>query len=511
MTEARDPSSERGLTNGRRGLLATIWRHRSRLLAILDVLTIGGIFMAAYYLRFHVEFLAIKRVPVADAELYLKGGWFLAGVWTFFIWRDGGYADDLHGVRGPVARYRSLLLAGVYAMGALMSLSFLFRDFLLSRQVYLMTGGSALAALVLWRLLFSGLDRLLAARGVTAQRVVIVGRGHTADAVSDQLAHHNPTMRVIGVVQWSGTDTGDTGDAGDTGGKRRTAEYPVLGPLAELKAIYQRTPFDTLVLSPGEGSSTLDGSPQIVETLNFCESHGVSVYMSPGSFNVAVTLREVGTFGDTPLIRIQDASLHPVYALAKRTIDLLVATVALLLTLPVCLVVAILIKTTSKGPVIFSQIRAGLHGRPFKMYKFRSMVAGADKKLGEVVDIDALAEPVFKVENDPRVTPFGRFLRRSSIDELPQLLNVLNGQMSLVGPRPEELQLVERYDPWQRRRLKAKPGITGYQQVVNRGANSLEERVKYDLVYLKHQSLLFDLYILLRTIFVVARGTGTTR
>ena len=144
------------------------------------------------------------------------------------------------------------------------------------------------------------------------------------------------------------------------------------------------------------------------------------------------------------------------------------------------------------------------------MYKFRSMVCDAERKLAELVDIESLAEPVFKLRNDPRVTRVGGFLRRTGLDEIPQLINVLKGEMSIVGPRPEERALVEKYDPWQRRRLKAKPGITGYQQIVNRGHPDLSERIKYDLIYLKHQSLLLDLYIMAQTILVVVRGTGVT-
>jgi lipopolysaccharide/colanic/teichoic acid biosynthesis glycosyltransferase len=142
------------------------------------------------------------------------------------------------------------------------------------------------------------------------------------------------------------------------------------------------------------------------------------------------------------------------------------------------------------------------------MYKFRSMVEDAEERLGELVDFDKIEEPVFKLSEDPRVTPVGKFLRRTSLDETPQMINVLLGSMSLVGPRPEQVELVARYTPWQRRRLKAKPGITGYQQVMSRGDLSLARRIEYDLYYLKFQSLFLDLYILFKTLIVVLRGDG---
>jgi exopolysaccharide biosynthesis polyprenyl glycosylphosphotransferase len=247
-----------------------------------------------------------------------------------------------------------------------------------------------------------------------------------------------------------------------------------------------------------------------MEVVNFCEEKKISIYMLPSSFDIAVSPSEAGSFSGMALIRLRDASLNPVYALVKRVMDVSIALVVLVLGLPIWMLIALLIKLTSKGPVIFAQIRAGLHGRPFTMYKFRSMIADAEEKLKEHVDIDGLEEPVFKIKNDPRVTPLGRILRRYGLDEIPQLVNVLRGEMSLVGPRPEEMEIIHRYNPWQRRRLKAKPGITGYQQVSNRGEPVLSERIKYDLIYLKHQSFFLDVYIILKTSIVLLRGEGTT-
>jgi lipopolysaccharide/colanic/teichoic acid biosynthesis glycosyltransferase len=184
------------------------------------------------------------------------------------------------------------------------------------------------------------------------------------------------------------------------------------------------------------------------------------------------------------------------------------STAALLVSLPVIGVIAVLVKLTSKGRVFFAQERVGENGRVFRMYKFRTMVEGAEEKLKDLVDLDKLTEPVFKLDQDPRITPLGRWLRRTSIDEIPQFFNVLRGDMSLVGPRPEEKAVVERYSIWQRRRLKVKPGITGLQQVECRGSKSLSERVLHDIAYIRRQSFLLDMSILLRTIFVVLIGRG---
>jgi lipopolysaccharide/colanic/teichoic acid biosynthesis glycosyltransferase len=211
---------------------------------------------------------------------------------------------------------------------------------------------------------------------------------------------------------------------------------------------------------------------------------------------------------DYPVIELRDASQHPGYRIVKRLMDILVSLVVLLVGLPLWLVIALLVKLTSEGPVIYIQDRVGLKGKPFKMYKFRSMVNNADAQLQGLIDFDRLPEPVFKIQQDLRVTPLGKILRRWSLDEVPQFFNVLLGNMSLVGPRPEQVELVEKYNLWQRRRLKAKPGITGYQQIMSRGDPSLEKRIGFDLYYLKHQGLWLDLYILLRTIVVVIQGDG---
>lgn len=194
----------------------------------------------------------------------------------------------------------------------------------------------------------------------------------------------------------------------------------------------------------------------------------------------------------------------------KRVLDIACALLALLATFPIWLVIMVAIKATSRGPVFFVQARAGENGRPFRMYKFRSMVVDAEDRLRELVNLEELADPVYKLADDPRVTAVGRWIRRFGLDELPQLLNVLKGDMSLVGPRPEAVGIAARYNPEQSKRLLAKPGITGYQQINNRGMPNMAARLQYDLFYLQHRSLLFDLWILAMTPLVIASGKEIT-
>lgn len=219
-------------------------------------------------------------------------------------------------------------------------------------------------------------------------------------------------------------------------------------------------------------------------------------------FGFAVGLLRFRHTGDArpPLTAIERA--------AKRAVDLSVALLLLPLLAPLMALIALAIKLDSRGPVFFRQVRIGQKGQPFTIYKFRSMVDGAERALDHLVDVDSLSEPAFKIPNDPRVTRMGRLIRRWSLDELPQLLNVLRGEMSLVGPRPEEARLVARYTDDQRRRLAVKPGITGPMQINGRGDLPFEERLRLELDYIENYSLARDLAILAATLPAVVRGAG---
>jgi lipopolysaccharide/colanic/teichoic acid biosynthesis glycosyltransferase len=278
-----------------------------------------------------------------------------------------------------------------------------------------------------------------------------------------------------------------------------------------VRSAYNACPFDALVLASPERASALGlaDTTGVRQVVNFCEETGVSVYMQPGSFEIAVATQEVGALSGVPLIRLQDASSHPLYTVVKRLMDVSLALLVLTTGLPIWIATGLLVKLTSRGPVVFSQTRAGLHGRPFRIYKFRTMVCDAEHRLGALVDVDEPSVHGLEIDkhDDPRVTKVGWFLRRTCLDEIPQLINVLKGEMSLVGPRPELQKFVSRYTHEERRRLKARPGITGYQQIMERH-RPLNKGLKYDLIYLKHQGLLLDLYILLMTPIVILRDRG---
>lgn len=191
------------------------------------------------------------------------------------------------------------------------------------------------------------------------------------------------------------------------------------------------------------------------------------------------------------------------YNIAKRSLDIMASLVGLILLSPIILIVAILIKLESEGPIVFSQKRIGLNKREFKMYKFRSMVQNAEELKEKLQKQNEMSGPMFKMKNDPRVTKVGKFIRKTSIDELPQLINVLKGDMSLVGPRPSLPKEVEKFEPWMLKRLEVKPGLTCYWQVSGRNNIDFEDWMKLDIKYVEDRSFLLDIKLIFKTVFVL--------
>jgi exopolysaccharide biosynthesis polyprenyl glycosylphosphotransferase len=249
---------------------------------------------------------------------------------------------------------------------------------------------------------------------------------------------------------------------------------------------------------------------QVQRVIRACETEGVEAWLLAEFFRTEISRTTLDDFYGRPVLVFRATPDKPVQLMLKRVVDV-VGSVVLLVVLAIpMLVVALLIRLTSPGPVLFRQQRAGLNGRPFTMYKFRTMVTNAEQLKHELEQLNEMSGPVFKITNDPRVTPIGRFLRRYSIDELPQLINVLRGEMSLVGPRPLPVDEVARFDDVShRRRLSVKPGLTCLWQISGRSElRDFKEWVRLDLEYIDHWSLWLDFKILLRTIPVVLTAKG---
>jgi exopolysaccharide biosynthesis polyprenyl glycosylphosphotransferase len=234
----------------------------------------------------------------------------------------------------------------------------------------------------------------------------------------------------------------------------------------------------------------------------------VDVHVSTGLLGVAASRVAVQRFGDAPVLGLRRVELTGFQQTLKRAFDIVVASFALVLLSPLMLVCAVAVRLSGPGPVLFRQPRVGRDGELFVMCKFRSMVPDAERQLTAVWERNEADGPLFKLQRDPRVTPAGRLLRAWSLDELPQLFNVLQGQMSLVGPRPPLPTEVESYDRWVRGRLRVKPGMTGLWQVSGRHRLSYEDYVHYDLFYVENWSLSMDLFIMLRTLPAVLGRTG---
>jgi len=276
-------------------------------------------------------------------------------------------------------------------------------------------------------------------------------------------------------------------------------------PISRLVELLHEHSANAVLVSP---RNTLFGT--IEEAIHACELEGVEVWLFADFFKTRLAETTVDEFAGHPMIVFATGPRATWHAVAKGILDIVGAAVLLVLVSPILLIAAITVKLTSPGPVLFRQRRAGLNGHPFSMLKFRSMVSNAEQLKQELAALNEMTGPVFKVKNDPRVTPVGRFLRKWSIDEFPQLLNVLWGEMSLVGPRPLPLDEVARFDdPAHRRRLSVKPGLTCLWQISGRNeVCDFTEWVRLDLEYIDNWSIWLDIEILLRTIPAVVSGAG---
>jgi exopolysaccharide biosynthesis polyprenyl glycosylphosphotransferase len=273
-------------------------------------------------------------------------------------------------------------------------------------------------------------------------------------------------------------------------------------PIAELSAILRQHVIDEIIFAVES-----DRLSELEEYFLLCDEEGVRTRVAVDFFphvNSTVSLERLGA---TPLLTFSAAPYDEIRLLLKRAVDIVLAAAGLVVLAPFMLAIALAIKLTSPGPVIFRQVRCGLNGRRFLFYKFRSMCQNAEELKASLAHLST-RQTAFKIPDDPRLTPIGRFLRRFSIDEWPQLWNVLRGDMSLVGPRPAVPNEVEQYQRWQRRRLRMRPGLTCLWAISGRDAVDFDTWMKMDMQYIDNWSLALDWKILLRTIPRVLTGRG---
>jgi exopolysaccharide biosynthesis polyprenyl glycosylphosphotransferase len=277
----------------------------------------------------------------------------------------------------------------------------------------------------------------------------------------------------------------------------------IIGGKKDLVRLVEEKDVQLVMIAVSEGRME-----EIDELLTELYPLPVRIYLVPDLLKITILHSEVDTVGDITVIGIREPVIQGLQWVAKRTLDVLVSALVLILCSPLMLIIAIAIKLDSRGPVIFKAQRVGANGNLFRMLKFRTMVADAEKLQIKVMRVNEDGQTVYKSKDDPRITRIGRFLRRTSLDELPQLINVLIGEMSLVGPRPEQPFITKNYEGWQWLRLSVPPGITGLWQISGRSDLPMHLNTRLDIHYARNYSLLLDLKILFRTAFVVLQGRG---
>ncbi|HEX2186551.1 MAG TPA: sugar transferase [Chloroflexota bacterium] len=425
-----------------------------------------------------------RQLPIGDAVApgqFIKPPILVAAVliWPFFLRLFGAY--DSRRTRTFLEELRAVVPAVGISTLVLIGFFYLFEFRFISRILVGYFVVLDLLFLLNFRIIARFLVNLLAASGRGARRLLIVDSGRVGSELAALIQSH----------PWSGLHL--VGFVDDDPTLRGTAVggHPVLGSTREVVRLVQEHEIDDVIvaLPPKEHE-------KIVRLVLDLLPLPVQVRLVPERFEMISARARVEDFWGVPLIGIRDPVITGFDRVMKRAFDLAIGGAAFILLLPLMAVLALAVKLDSPGPAFYGPCRVGENGRLFRMWKFRTMVVGADK------------EQRLKDRHDPRTTNLGRILRRWSLDELPNLWNVLMGEMSLVGPRPEQPWIVERYEPWQRKRLAAPPGMTGWWQVNGRSDQPLHENVQYDIYYVQNYSPLLDLIILFKTIPAVLKGRG---
>ena len=468
-------------------------RHQKKvkvLFGLSDILIIALAFEAAYQTRRYLplENLFFLTAPVKALLLgYSAAVWLALGFW-FQVYERLDSAQ-------PRVVLRETFRQCFIGTAAVVLFEFALRlD--LSRMFLGMFAVYSWLLLCLFRVQAGHLVGIIRREFGQAHYVMVVGTGQSAVKLGEQLqqaAKYGIRLRGF----W---------DESDPPAKRHIQlgdeEYPVY-PLSDLSEMLHRVVIDEVIFAVSSQRLA-----ELEDIFLMCDEEGIRTRVVVDFFPHVNSDVYLDRLGPAPLLTFSAAPHDEIRLLVKRAIDFVLALAAIILLAPFMLLIAALIRLTSPGPAIFRQVRCGLNGRKFVFYKFRSMVANAEEIKTNLEELNEATSPVFKIKNDPRVTSIGKFLRKTSIDELPQLFNVLKGDMSLVGPRPPLPSEVEKYKWWQRRRLSMKPGLTCIWQVSGRSKLDFDTWMKMDLEYIDNWSLGLDFKILLKTIPAVLSGKG---
>jgi exopolysaccharide biosynthesis polyprenyl glycosylphosphotransferase len=466
-----------------------IRRHATALrlaLAVIDAWMAIAVLAIAGIVRFGPEaplepFIKAVPDPLVGVAIY-------ALAWPLALWSQGLYRTRARWtIRGEIVDV--VRATAIFAVVGL-SLLFLLKLPDVSRSLLLILFPSLAVTGLVTRLGVRWTLSRLREGGRNARFVLIVGTNGSAQAFADMIeSQHALGLRVTGHV--------------DVGGQARTVTRPILGTIEEIETILHSDVIDEVAIClPVSQWARID------EIARLCEDEGKIVRIPMYVLEHTLSTGRVEEFGGVPIYSIVSGPDRVLGLIAKRALDLVGGAALLVLLSPVLLAISLAVRAASPGPVLFTQARVGVNGRRFRVVKFRTMIAEAEARLAELKDLNEVNGHAFKMTNDPRITPIGRLLRRTSLDELPQLWNVIVGQMSLVGPRPPLPAEVAGYDVWHRRRLSMKPGMTGLWQVRDRHEQEFDRWVETDLEYIDSWSFWLDLKIIFQTIPAVLSRQG---
>lgn len=467
-------------------------RRVSLIMALADVALINLAFAAAYWVRYELQwFRAVDPAYDAPFQAYVPFALVLTAL-LMIAYKLGGVYDQPRDASWLDEVY-ALVGGTTTAIVIIMAITFWFQPLVYSRLMFLWAAVIIVILLSGSRLIKRWVWESLMRRGMGVDRVLIVGAGEVGRRLMRNIvAQPELGYQVIGFVD-------------DDPGKNKTdiGRFKALGGIDNLPRVVQEEAIDEVVI-------TLPWiyHRKILGIMRQCERERVRARIVPDLFQLAISRVDIEDLGGIPIIGVKEISITGWNLAFKRAGDIVFSLAGLILLSPLLLLISVAIKLDSPGPVLFKQIRVGRGGRRFVFYKFRSMRQGAEEERPQLSDLDEVVGPTFKLRHDPRCTRLGRFLRRTSLDELPQLYNVLRGEMSLVGPRPAIPLEVEQYQEWHRKRLEVSPGITGLWQVSGRSRLTFDEMCLLDIYYLENWSPLLDLKIALKTVPAVLAGTG---
>lgn len=461
---------------------------------LIDAVFILAAFFLAYLLTFYIRRNLGIEIWVTFNEflkIYLWLGVLTVPIWIITMSYYGVYRDFRTKSFPEIAW--SIFVTACITVLLMGSVTFIIKMEYASRAYvafFIITG---IVLLGMEKFALSRILHFLLRGGYSLYNVLIVGTGSRAQEFIRIVQDHSDWgLEIVGLIDDDPKMLGKT-----------VMGYDVIGRISDIPRVIREHVIDRVnFVIPRLWLNRIE------DAIYYCEREGITTAVSVDLYKPKLAKLRQSDFAGIPLIVYQTSVASEWQLFFKRIFDIAISLIGLLVLGPLLVFVSILIASTSKGSVLFRQVRSGLNGRKFTLYKFRSMFIGSEMKLKELKRQNEMDGPVFKMKRDPRVTPLGRLMRKLSIDELPQLFNVLRGHMSLVGPRPPIPAEVEMYESWQRRRLSMKPGLTCIWQVSGRNNIDFETWMEMDLQYIDNFSLWLDFKILVRTFFVVLTGYG---